>query len=153
MKRESKIEKLLDKFLDAETSLQEEKILADYFQNENIKPEWLIYKDMFGYFEESKNEVTSKSFVPKTRKIKSLFNRLQKYAAVIMLALIGALFYYQQSTASENLGTYDDPKVALEQTKEVFNLISYHLNAPSEEMKYLQTLENTQKQYINKITP
>ena len=151
--KENNIEKLLEKFLEAETTLKEEKILADYFQNENIKPEWLIYKDMFGYFEESKNEIASKNFEPKTEKTKTLFNHLHKYAAVIMLALIGALFYYQQTLPLKNLGTYDNPKKAFEQTKEVFNLISYHLNAPSEDMKYLQTLEKTQNQYINKITP
>lgn len=153
MKREDKIKILLGKFLEAETSLQEEKILADYFQNEDVKPEWLIYKDMFGYFEESKKEVTQQDFVPRTGKSRSLFVHFQKYAAVIMIAVIGTLFYYQQRSEFKNLGTYDDPEVALQETKRVFELISYHLNSPTDEMKYLKTLEETKTQYINKITP
>lgn len=152
MTRESKIENLLDKFLNGETCLEEEKLLADYFQNEDIKPEWSVYKDMFGYFEKSKCEETQQHFVPENKTKTPLFNHIQKYAAVVMLALIGTLFY-QQSKQPENLGTYDDPEVALQETKKVFELISYHLNSSTEEMKYIQTLEDTKTQYINKIKP
>lgn len=152
MKKESKVEKLLDKFLEAETNLEEEKILAEYFQNENIKPEWTIYKDMFSYFEESQNDFIHKTFTPQRRT--SLFYSIQKYAAIIVVIIIGTLFYYNHnSNTSKNLGTYDDPEVALQETKKVFELISYHLNSPSDELKYLKTIEDTQKQYINKIKP
>lgn len=153
MKKEDKVEMLLDKFLEAETSLEEEKVLSDYFQNEDIKPEWLLYKDMFSYFDESKLVETQGNFTPEIRKTTSLFHRIQKYAAIIVIALIGTLFYHQQSNVSKNLGTYDDPEVALQETRKVFELISYHLNSSTEEMKYLQTLEETKTQYINKITP
>lgn len=153
MKEESKIEKLLDRYLEGETTLKEEELLANYFQNENIKPEWSIYKDMFGYFEESKNEVNPQDFVPQTKNTKTLFNQIHKYAAVIIIILIGTLFYQQQTSQAKNLGTYDDPEVALQETKKVFEMISYHLNSPSDEMKYLKTLEDTQNQYISKIKP
>jgi hypothetical protein len=151
MKRESKIKKLLDKFLEGETSLKEEQVLADYFRNEDINPEWSVYKDMFGYFEESQKDVPQKSFSPQSQV--SLFYKLQKYAAILMIALISTLFYYNHTTSQKELGTFDDPEVALQETKKVFDLISYHLNSPSDEMKYLQTLEETQTKYINKLTP
>jgi hypothetical protein len=70
-----------------------------------------------------------------------------------MIALISTLFYYNHTTSQKELGTFDDPEVALQETKKVFDLISYHLNSPSDEMKYLQTLEETQTKYINKLTP
>ena len=150
MKRESKIKELLEKFLEAETNLKEEKILAEYFQNEDIKPEWEPYRDLFVYFEESHSDVPQKSFYLPTR---SLFYSIQKYAAVAVVLIIGTLFYYSQNDRPENLGTYDDPEVALEETKKVFDLISYHLNSPKEDLKYLTTLEETKTKYINKITP
>jgi hypothetical protein len=151
MKRESKIEKLLDKFLEAETNLEEEKMLAEYFQNEDIRPEWEIYKDMFIYFEESLNDVPQESFTPQPGR--TLFYTIQKYAAVVVVIFIGTLFYYKHSHNPKDLGTFDDPEVALEETKKVFDMISYHLNSPSDELKYLQTLEETKTKYINKITP
>ncbi len=152
MKRENKIEILLDKFLEAETNLKEEKILADYFQNEDVKPEWSVYKDMFGYFNESQQDVPQKPFLPQTQK--TLFHHIHKYAAILVIALISTLFYYTNSVNQpKNLGTYDDPEVALEETKKVFDLISYHLNSPSDELKYLKTIEETEKKYIKKITP
>jgi hypothetical protein len=153
MKKENKIEKLLEKYLEGETSIKDEKILSEYFQTQEVKPEWLIYKDMFSYFEESKKEETYQDFMPQTKVTKSLFYNIQKYVAVVMIAIIGTMFYYQQPSQSENLGTYDDPELALEETMKVFNMISLHLNSPNDEMKYLQTLEDTKTQYINKINP
>jgi len=151
MRREDKIEELLDKFLEAETNLNEEKILAEYFQNENVKPEWSIYKDMFGYFEKSQKDTPAQTFSPQPKI--TLFYSFQKYAAVLVVALITTLLYFNHPKDNKNLGTFEDPEVALEETKKVFDLISYHLNAPSDELQYLNTLEETQTKYIDKITP
>lgn len=151
MKEDAKIEKLLEKYLEGETSLKEEQILANYFNNSEVRPEWMAYKELFSYFEDSKETVPQESFTPPMVK-KSKFDFFQKYAAIAMILLIGTMFYTQRQSSDE-LGTYDDPEVALQETKKVFDLISYHLNSSTDDMQYLNTLEQTKTKYINKIEP
>jgi hypothetical protein len=151
MKEDARIEKLLEKYLEGETTLKEEDILSDYFNNQEIRPEWLVYKDLFTYFENTKVAVPQKSFTPPQAK-RSKFDFFQKYAAVAMILLIGTMFYTQKQN-TQNLGTYEDPELALQETKKVFNLISYHLNSSTDDIKYLNTLEETKTKYINTITP
>ena len=64
----SKIEKLLEKYLDATTTLQEETILKDYFLSNNVAPHLQEYESMFGYFNISKTETSAKSIQLTTKK-------------------------------------------------------------------------------------
>ena len=48
------IEKLLDKYMDGTSTLDEEAILAQYFQGKNIPEEWLCYQQMFQEIEAMK---------------------------------------------------------------------------------------------------
>ncbi|MBR5697957.1 MAG: hypothetical protein IKX44_04955 [Prevotella sp.] len=53
MKRYSQhqIEALLDKFMDGQTNVEEEALLADYFRNGDVPAEWEDYRVMFNYFD------------------------------------------------------------------------------------------------------
>ena len=47
------IDELLERFMQGETSLDEEQLLADYFRSaDNIPPRWEAYRTMFRYFDE-----------------------------------------------------------------------------------------------------
>ena len=48
------IEKLLQKYMDGTSTLDEEAILAQYFQGKNISEEWLCYQQMFQEIEAMK---------------------------------------------------------------------------------------------------
>lgn len=149
MKTNHNINQLLEKFLEGETHIKEEQILAEYFNNNKVKPEWQVYKDMFSYFETSKNEEPQQDFKPKP---KVTFNSFYKYAAILLLCVAGAWFYnYQYNT--KDLGTYDDPELALEETKKVFDLIGSHINSKTSEIQNLSTLEKTKTKYIDNINP
>ena len=151
MKQDAKIETLLEKYLDGKTNLHEEKTLAEYFKTHSVKPEWMAYKNLFGFYEDSRKKVSDIPFTP-PKDHKSKFHYFQKYAAIFMLGLIGTLFYTQQMD-TKDLGTYDDPKVALKETKKVFDLISYHINSSTHDIQYLETLEKTKTKYIDNIKP
>jgi hypothetical protein len=150
MKRENTIKNLLDKYLEGETSINEEKILSDYFNSEHVKPEWEVYKSMFSFFQVTKEEQPTKTFVPKVRPIWKSWHNI---AAVLMLALATTLFFKSQKAANQDLGTYQDPEVAFEETIKVFDLIGDRLNTGKKEMQHLNTLETTTTKYINLITP
>ena len=53
MKRYSQhqIEALLDKFMDGQTSVEEEALLAEYFRSGDVPAEWEDYRAMFDYFD------------------------------------------------------------------------------------------------------
>ncbi len=149
MNREDKIEKLLEKYLEGKTQLKEEQILFEYFKSNNVKTEWQVYQEMFSYFEISKNEETQQDFKPKAKvALKSFY----KYVAILLVCLAGAWFYnYQFNT--KDLGTYDDPELALEETKKVFELIGSHINSKTSEIQNLSTLEETKTKYIDNLKP
>ena len=46
------IQRLLDRFLDGASTLDEEKHLADYFRTHEVGEEWSAYKEMFAMFDE-----------------------------------------------------------------------------------------------------
>ncbi len=53
MKRYShqQIEALLDKFMDGQTTVEEEALLADYFRSGDVPAKWEDYRAMFDYFD------------------------------------------------------------------------------------------------------
>ncbi|WP_461186509.1 hypothetical protein, partial [Trueperella pyogenes] len=71
MEKTHDIQVLIERFLEGETSLQEERRLYSYFQNENIAPELQEYKEMFLSFDqlqfsdsEKEHESVSQNSIP-----------------------------------------------------------------------------------------
>ncbi|GGG98536.1 hypothetical protein GCM10011416_15870 [Polaribacter pacificus] len=133
----SKIEKLLEKYLDAETSIQEEQALSNYFTSGNVAPHLQEYESMFGYFQMSKAETSVKPIQLKTKK--PIWRRLTIAASI---ALVCSLYfgngYLEQRKAKEQ---YAQVKSALE-------LLSSKLNEGNKAMSSsLYTYEDT----VNKI--
>lgn len=60
MKRYShqQIEALLDKFMDGQTTVEEEAQLADYFRSGDVPAEWEDYRVMFDYFDSGMEDST-----------------------------------------------------------------------------------------------
>ena len=52
------IDTLLSKYLNAETTLEEERVLNSYFKSEVIKDEHITYKPMFAFFDQASNMTT-----------------------------------------------------------------------------------------------
>lgn len=45
------IQSLIDKFLDGQTSPEEERLLSEYFRTQSVPPEWEDYREMFAWFD------------------------------------------------------------------------------------------------------
>lgn len=56
----ARIEKLVEKYLNAETTLQEENTLKNYFTGGNVAPHLQEYEYMFSYFTMAKEETFDK---------------------------------------------------------------------------------------------
>jgi hypothetical protein len=116
------IDTLIKKYLDAETSLKDESILRDYFNNNKVEPHLEPYKAMFTYF-----NVTDKYEKPifKTRRN---FRWLNIAASIVLL--IGMYFGYEAKQSY-------DIKTAYNQTESAFNLLANNLNKGAESMTYI----------------
>ncbi|XRE44871.1 hypothetical protein ACIVBQ_003075 [Tenacibaculum discolor] len=113
------IEKLLDKYLDAETTLQEEQTLQEYFTSNNVAPHLQEHSMMFGYFKQSKDETFTKTIQLKPEKTKKNWKWLSVAASVVLL--------FSVFMGNEEYKKYQQRK-QFAQIKEALQLVSVNLN-------------------------
>jgi hypothetical protein len=98
-----KIDALLNKYFEGETSCEEEQWIRNYFSNEKVPEHLLCYKPMFTYFDNEitteqakKTEQANKRVIPRR---KTLIYTLSGIAACVVMA-IGISTFLQQSDDS-----------------------------------------------------
>ena len=136
-----KIEKLIEKYLNAETTLQEEKVLKKFFLQDDIPTHLKEYKYLFNYFSNSKLERVSKSItLPK----KQYNLRWLSIAAALVLMI--SIYTFHQNNVREK----EEARLAFMETQKALNLISYNLNKGNKAVTQLKTFENLQNRiFIN----
>ena len=145
-----KIEKLLEKYFEAATSIAEEKELKDYFTSSNVAHHLEHYKPMFGYFSQAKQE-QYKAVIPLQTKKRKIVSWISIAAAVVVLLGVGTFtFMNYNTTKSQDLGTYDDPEVAFRETQKALALISEHVNTGIESVEYINEYEQSKNKIFKK---
>lgn len=139
----SKMEVLLEKYFEGETSIEEEKELKDYFSSSNVAEHLEQYRPLFGYFAEAKEQklTNNVTLISKKRKVAWL----SLAASVVVMFGIGTYTYFNTNAVKENkeLGTYDNPKEALQATQKALAMLSNHVNVGIESVQYIQMYEVT----------
>ncbi len=128
-----KIEQLLEKYENAETSLHEEAVLKDYFNNNDVAPHLQQYQALFGYYAESKNENYSKPIRLNTKK--QHWKWLSVAASVVLL--------FSVYTGYTNNQEKKEAKIAFENTQMAFQLLSKNMKKGTTAMAYLGEYETT----------
>jgi len=100
------IEKLVEKYLNAETTLEEETTLKNYFTEGSVAPHLQEYAYMFNYFATVKDETYTKTIKLEPKKSKARNFKWLSVAASVMLlfsVFIGKHQYdeYQQRKKAE----------------------------------------------------
>lgn len=126
------IEKLLQKYLNAETTIAEEKTLKNYFSGNNIAPHLEEYQDLFGYFSISKNEKLTKPIQLKTKK--TSWKWLSVAASIVLLISVYTGYQNNQQRKAEKI--YNETRMAL-------GLLSENLNKGNQAIAQLQYFEDT----------
>ncbi|MDY7394029.1 hypothetical protein UMM65_02160 [Aureibaculum sp. 2210JD6-5] len=116
------IEKLIEKYENAETSLKEEQVLATYFQQHKVPAHLLEYKAMFNYFDESSTERFTKTIPLKTKK--PYWKWASVAAAAVLLISVYTFNNDNSLTDAERL----EAELAYQETQKAFQLISQNLN-------------------------
>lgn len=132
-----RIEILIEKYFEGETSIAEEKELKAYFSSSDVAQHLEQYKPVFGYFSQAKQEQFTAT-IPLKSKRRKIVAWLSVAASVVVMLGIG-FFAYQNTSepTQENLGVIDDPEIAFKETQKALALISKHVNTGIESVNYL----------------
>ena len=126
------IEKLLEKYLDAETTIAEENNLKANFSGDNVAPHLEEYRAMFGYFSANKNEKFTKTIQLKTQKRN--WKWLSVAASIVLLVSVYTGYQKNQQQKVEKI--YNETQMA-------FNILSANLNKGTVAISKLQEFETT----------
>ncbi|MGB5428302.1 hypothetical protein [Eudoraea sp.] len=133
-----KIQKLLEKYFEATTTVEEEKQLRDYFSQDSVAPHLEQYAPMFAYFSIAKDERFTKQVPLKPR---VSYHKWISIAAVAVM-VFGIFFgndYREQKEA----------EFAYSETKKALNLLAQNLERGTEKVAYLNEFEQAKQKIYN----
>jgi hypothetical protein len=161
----NKIEALLQKYWNCETTLEEEQQLRQYFQHEAIPEQWKETAAIFRYFEENKkkslndvafdNRVMTTVQTPTRGKMVKFFYNTMRIAAGVTVLLTATWFVrneVRKTTPQEIVDTYDDPKLAFEETKKALLMISKSFGTAETQTKKINMFNEAQEEIKKKDT-
>lgn len=160
----NRMSELLNKYWNCETTLEEEQHLREYFRGRDIPDEWKETAVLFRYFEENKKKslsdisfdksVMEKVGVPAKRgKVVKLFYNSMRIAAGLVVVMVATWFIrteVRKSTPPEVVDTYDDPKLAFEETKKALMMISKSFGTAEEQAKKINIFNEAQEEIQKK---
>lgn len=133
----SKIEILIEKYFQGESTTAEEMELQHYFSSTEVSPDLKRYQPLFSYLSNEKQQV----FKPEIKlESKKALNKWWSIAASIVVLLgIGTYGYLNLKTTEpkQDLGTFDNPEVAFVATQKALSVLSTHINTGFESMQYI----------------
>lgn len=135
-----KIEALLEKYFDAETSVQEEHLLKEFFSSDEVPEHLEVYRPMFAF---AVKESKLKDQSPYRLKTKRRLSPMMKIAASITVIVSIGIFakQYQERKQAE---------FAYEQTMMAMELIADHFDKAKESISYLEVYEESKNKIFKK---
>lgn len=145
-----KIEILLEKYFQAETSIDEENLLKNYFSGNNVAPHLKNYAPLFGYLiQEKKQEFLQKiKWNGRNKKVVWLS------VAASFMVVLGLITFYSITNSikpeSNELGTYNDPEHAFKETQKALAMLSNKVNIGLNSVEYFQEYDTTKNKVFKK---
>jgi len=138
------IEKLLEKYFEATTTVDEERKLREYFSQDDVATHLQQYRPMFNYFSNAKEEKYTKQVPLKPRV--NYYKWLSVAAAVVLAFGIYFGNQYQETKRLEQ----QKAEYAYQETKKAFELLAENFSRGTEKVAYLNEFEEAkQKIYSN----
>lgn len=154
-----RIEELLNKYWNCETSLEEEQQLRAYFSGSDIPESLKETAALFQYFEQTRQQtlndlsveqhVLHKARTPEKGKMVKLFYNSMRIAAGLAVLIMAGWFVHKEirsTTPQEMVDTYDDPKLAFEETKKALLMISKSFGTAEEQAKKINMFNEAQQE-------
>jgi hypothetical protein len=161
-----KIEELLNRYWNCESSLEEEQQLREYFRAGKYPDQLKDTAALFTYFDvHKKKSIDDETFdaqvvgkiqsAPKGRMASLLQNSMRIAAgiAVLVVAFVLVKNEIRKTTPQQVVDTYDDPKLAFEETKKALMMISKSFGTAEQEARKInmfnEAREEIQKRPLN----
>jgi hypothetical protein len=151
-----RIEKLIEKYFEGETSIAEETELKVYFSSSDVAQHLKQYQSIFSYLSQAKEQQSTQqislgSTISDTKRPMVMWISIA--ASIVVLLGVGTYLFTlsnQQPTNTNEYGTYDNPEKALEETERALALVSKHLNTGIESVSYINEYENSKNKIFKK---
>ncbi|MBX2914797.1 MAG: hypothetical protein KF856_05930 [Cyclobacteriaceae bacterium] len=151
------VEQLLEKYWNCETSLEDERVLREYFRGQ-VPENMSEVANLFRYFEsQQQKEINSPDFDahvkqqiqknrPKGKRINLAFAlRIAAGLVVVMVATYFVRLEVRKSYSAEVADTYSDPQLALEETKKALLMLSKGFNKAQKEAGKLKVFNEAEQ--------
>ena len=159
MKRYSQqqIKALLDKFMDGQTTVEEEALLADYFRSADVPAEWEDYRAMFDYFDGGMEDYPVTVEQPRPSLTRQMGRRWWGIAAAacITAAIVATVVLHQpESTtvpdtppvaSNENAPIKETQDIAPLQTAPTQPVETQNLASPSRPTRSVRPIRSTRR--------
>ncbi|TDE07755.1 hypothetical protein [Flavobacterium sandaracinum] len=153
-----KVETVLERYFEGETSIAEERELQDYFATQQVAPHLEKYAALFNHFAVAKEQQFEQEMpLFEIQKEESGIKKrnlgwLSIAASVVVLMGIGTYVFYHSEPVnnSKDLGTYDDPEVAFKETQKALSLLSKNVNVGIESVKYVEEYQIAKNKVFRK---
>jgi hypothetical protein len=147
---------LLDKYDKAETSLEEERLLRNYFSGQVKIPEDLVsYSYLFRYFNSEQDIRNQNPGLEK--KLGDMIDSRQKSvpgmllrpniirwaAAAVFIAAVSTIALVELKSRKPDMGTYNDPQLAYREAQRTLMYISQTLNYGTKELNNISKINSS----------
>ena len=138
------IEKLIEKYFEATTTVAEEEKLRKYFSEDEVAPHLEQYAPLFNYFTKAKEERFTKQVPLKPRR-----NYLKWVSVAAIAVFMVGLYFYQPTPPPVTLADEYTPE-EIESAKEALALLAMNFNKGTEQLYYLEEFEKTTNKFLTK---
>ena len=146
-----RIENLIDKYFEGETSIVEENELKVYFSSTDVAQHLKQYQTIFGYFSQAKEQQFTQEIPLQTKK-RNVVLWLSIAASVVVMLGVGTMMYFNNDKEEQFVACSpeDNPELALQQTEKALALVSEHLNTGIESVSYINEYEQSKNRIFKK---
>jgi len=138
------IEKLLEKYFEANTTVAEEETLRKYYAQESVATHLEQYAPMFQYFSHAKEERFTKQVPIKTNARKHIF----RWVAVAAVAVLLAGVYFTRTSEETLEDIYTKEEIAA--AEEAFSLLAINFNKGTDQLTHLEEFEKNTNKFLIK---
>jgi uncharacterized protein HemX len=148
-----KIQLLLDKYFEGNSTTKEEDSLSSYFSSEVVDASLEHYKPLFDYYAAAKETKSAQNTlqipVVKTKKRTTTWISIAASVAVLIGTGTYAFLQLNNNSKAEDLGTYDDPELAYKETQKALTMLSNQVNVGIEGVQHLQEFDKSKNKIFN----
>ncbi|MEE1962554.1 hypothetical protein V1387_07670 [Allomuricauda taeanensis] len=137
------IERLLEKYFEATTTVDEERKLREYFSQDDVATHLQQYRPMFNYFSSAKEERYTKQVPLKPRV--NYYKWLSVAAAVVLTFGI----YFGKQYQDRKQRELEQAEYAYQETKKAFELLAENFGRGTEKVAYLKEFEEAKQKIYN----